>query len=298
MSNLLGIFLVLFILSGTCQAKPAWVFLCSGQSNMAGLGQVNELTAEEKIISGRVKIWNGDRFVPIEPGRSELQAGTLTRFGPEYNFARTFSESFPGEEIYLIKYAASGRPLDKGWDVRTWMGPDAGPNRETFYPGHSANDANVGIMYSKQMKTFSEGLANLELLGIEYEIKGMIWMQGEADTKHVISAGRYAENLAHLINRIHEDLGLTTRFKFVYGEVLPVPNVLPEKYVASAKLKKSQFNADHNSGHDDAIADAHIVPTGTFQINEDQVHFGTEGQMSLGKGMADSMVAALGDRHR
>ncbi|GAB5558985.1 MAG: hypothetical protein SynsKO_06320 [Synoicihabitans sp.] len=263
---------------------------------MAGLGQVNELSAEEKIVSAKVKIWNPDRFVAIEPGSSELQSGSLTRFGPEYNFARTLSESFPEAKIYLIKYAASGRPLDKGWDVRTWKGPDAGPNRETFYPGHAANDANVGIMYSEQMRTFRAGLTALERLGIEHEIKGMIWMQGEADTKHVTSAGRYAKNLAHLIDRIHEDLGLTKRFKFVYGEVLPLPNVLPEKYVASAKLKESQFNAHHSSGHDDAIADAHIVPTGTFQINEDQVHFGTEGQMALGEAMAETMAAALADR--
>ena len=60
-----------------------------------------------------------------------------------------------------------------------------------------------------------------------------------------------------------------------------------------AELKVSQFNAHDSSGHDDAIAGAYIVPTGTFPLKPDQVHFGTEGQMLLGKRMAETMVAAL-----
>ncbi len=298
MNKIIGTGLIVFIFFSTCQAKPAWVFLCSGQSNMAGLGMVDELAVEEKKISPNVKIWNTDRFVAIEAGRSELQDGNLSRFGPEYNFARTIANTFPEVDIYVIKYAASGRPLDRGWDVRTWKGPDAGPGRQTFYPGDSATDPNMGIMYTKQITRFMDGLANLAKLGVEYEIKGMIWMQGEADSKHAISARRYAKNLAHLIDRIHEDLGLTDRIKFVYGEVLPYQDNLHEKYVAPAVLKESQFDAHHNSGHEDAIADAYIVPTGTFQINSDQVHFGTEGQMSLGKAMAESMIVALGDVSR
>lgn len=293
MNKVFKTLLILFVLSSNCTARPAWVFLCSGQSNMAGLGEVNELAQQDKTVLLRVKIWNADRFVTLEAGESELQAGNLTRFGPEYNFSRTIARSFPDVDIYIIKYAASGRPLDQGWDVRTWKGPEAGPGRGTFYPGDSGTDPNVGKMYSEQMMLFGDALGHLAQLGIEYEIKGMIWMQGEADTKHATSAGRYAKNLAHLINRIHQDLDLTERFRFVFGEVLPYQDHLPKKYVAPAVLKESQFNAHHASGHKDAIAGAYIVPTGTFQIKADQVHFGTAGQMSLGKAMAESMVAAL-----
>lgn len=281
------------LLFSTCQANPAWVFLCSGQSNMAGSGNVEELADEDTSVFPQVKIWNSDRFVTIEAGKSELREGSLTRFGPEYGFARTMAHAFPEVDIYIIKYGASGRPLDQGWDVRTWKGPEGGPGRETFYPGISATDPHVGEMYTNQMTRFKDGLDHLVRLGVEYEIKGMIWMQGEADTKHAVSAKRYAKNLANFINRIHEDLHLTERFKFVFGEVLPYQDVLPEKYVALAELKVSQFNAHHSSGHDDAIAGAYIVPTGTFPIKPDQVHFGTEGQMLLGKGMAEAMIAAL-----
>ena len=128
----------------------------------------------------------------------------------------------------------------------------------------------------------------------------MMWQQGEADARWdaPATAGEdYGLNLAHLINNVR------TRFKqpdmpFVYGAVLPRPG---GRFTGRDLVRKGQRDVAEGSGASVAMSGALLVDTDALQLRSDEpgagapkdvVHFGTQGQLELGKLFAEALNGA------
>jgi len=274
-------------MSALSLASEVDVYLLAGQSNMQGLGQTNELTAEQKAPPKDLLYWNGKAFEPLIPGVT-VTAGK-NEFGPEIGFAAEISKN--GRKACIIKDYNSGKPLDAGWNDQKWIGDPPAPNRITFYPGTAADDPNQGTLYKNGMlPRFKAGLAAITIAGDIPHIRALVWMQGEADSKNPVSAARYAADLKNLRDRIASDLGLATptTLPLVFGQVLPYEPALP-RFICREVLRAQQAAADMKSGKPEAIPFCRMVSTDGYPLRPDTVHYTTAGQFSLGKAFATAV---------
>ncbi len=261
------------------------VYILSGQSNMGGFGLSAELPESLKPVIPGAYVWSGADFIELNPMSN-------TYFGPEVAFAWTYLNLNSQQDIYLIKQSVGGIPLHPGWDSYIWKGVDPGPDRDNYYPGVSLADPNIGNQYRQLSDVFLAALQKLDDDNTPYVIKGILWLQGEADAKGVESATTYAQYLEILSDRMHEDLGLSdTIVPLVYGQVLPYEPT-PDRFTHRVELRQSQANADRDSGHQDSFENAYMVSTDDATLLEDHVHYDTEGQLLIGTAFAEEMILA------
>ncbi len=269
---------------GMAMAEPVEVYLLGGQSNMQGIGKLSQLPDGALRATPNVYFFNGESFDALKPGetKTSARAGEL---GPELGFAMNHQSEQP---VYLIKFAASGMPLDFGWNGNQWLGAADGKARVNFYPGSKASDPVQGRLYKRMLNQFQKGIAAIKAKGDTPVIKGFLWMQGEQDSKNEASAGRYAANLKLLQARLSEDLAVE-RLPMVYGQVLPHEPALP-RFTHRTVIRDQMAAGDAGSGRPEAIVNAAMVSTDGFPILKDTVHYDAEGQLMLGKAMAEKMA--------
>lgn len=233
--------IILSMLIAAVRAEQYEVFLLAGQSNMDGRGAkkdlVGELASYAKLqpdvliafaAGGLHRPLTMSRgFVPLEPGYSGtpgqkpggLPTGT---FGPELSFGSTLATGLPGKHVALIKYAEGGTNLRADWN----------PDKK-------------GSLYEKFIAFTRQSLKGLKDRGDTYEIRGMIWHQGESDAS--LPAAEYQKMLTEFIVRVRTDLAIKD-LPFVIGEVYDndkrdavrdaqqaVAKTVPGTYFASAK---------------------------------------------------------------
>ena len=188
---------------GKTEAPYTKVVILSGQSNMYGSslfkyvtpGVVGEprykkLTSDFKNIKIAQKpIASIDEFetlsLKVEP---MLEDSAL--FGPELGMAEVFSEQYPDEEIYFIKFAVGGSTLAKDWIT---------PSR--------SNDVSYIYIYFNEVVT--SALKALENAGKNPKVVAMCWMQGESDAQDYWKEGwhyDYHKNLTTFIGDMRADL--------------------------------------------------------------------------------------------
>jgi hypothetical protein len=137
---------------------------------------------------------------------------------------------------------------------------------------------------------FAKALAALNAKKAPYKVRGIVWMQGEADAKHETAALEYAQMLRLLKTRLEQDLR-TPDLPLVYGQVLP--HSPPEaRFVARDVVRARMQAADHRSGAPEAIPGAWMVSTDGFPLLKDHVHYDTKGQWDLGQAFARTMLEA------
>ncbi|MEO0474809.1 MAG: sialate O-acetylesterase [Planctomycetota bacterium] len=276
------------------QAPSVDVYILSGQSNMVGSGRYDELELADK--------WASEAFI-FSKGKTdwdEMRPDTglrdWKRFGPEIGFAQTLRAKSDINIIYLVKFALSGQPLDAGWANAGakgdgWAGPEPGLNRKTFYPGESPDDPNIGLHYKRLHAHVTAAFKNLKDQGMAPRLRGIVWMQGEADAKHEVSAGRYDRSLALLKQRIEQDFAEGTDVPFIFGQVLAHEPAL-ERFTHRDLIRKRMADADWNSGTKHAIDNVWMVPTEGMELLKDTVHYSTKGQLALGRAFGDKMLEA------
>lgn len=279
--------------AGAEDGRPvARVYLLAGQSNMAGVGQAGGLTESwQQPIEGA--------YIYRDGAFKTLAVGDKGRFGPELGFAHYLRHNQPGRpEVYLIKFALSGQPLDAGWDGgsadgSSWVGPEPAPGRKTFYPGTSPDDPNVGLFYRRMMEHVDAGLAALRAGGKRPMLCGIVWMQGEQDAKNAVSAGRYDRSLGLLKQRITQDVrgSAAQSVPLVFGQVLPYEPAMA-RFTHRDLIRQRMAEADHRSGSERAVADVWMVSTDGMPLNDDTVHYSTQGQLELGQAFGLEILKA------
>ena len=188
-------------------AAKAKVIVLSGQSNAAGISRISQLDADEAAkyeagfenvlirVTNALSERNSDSFVKVTTGWGDSTGKDA--FGPEVGLAEQLAGSYPGETIYIIKYAWSGAPLEG-----------------SFTP--------EGICWNQLCQAIDKGLADLKAQDIDPEIVALCWMQGESDACGRGTAKRYEQNQKTFVNALRElyggfffiDAGISTVWKF------------------------------------------------------------------------------------
>ncbi len=237
------------------------VFLIGGQSNAVGEGSLNEdLQSNLQTPHPDVHIWQAGptaEFVNLQPGFSGYFGGASDGegFGLELGFGHAMN-GHTDEEIYLIKYALGATDLAEDWD------PNGNNNQ------HDAFVSRVGT-----------ALAALDAENISYDIEGMLWMQGEADSIVPAQANAYKPNLTAFIADIRSRYG--TDMEFVIGRIHDDMPWHSAGYVDVVRTAQIQV----------ASADplTHWINTDDLSLTDDDVHFDSNGHLNLGYRFADAI---------
>lgn len=263
----------LILLPLTHADAKAKVFILSGQSNMSGGGHVvAEGLQFDPAVGDKVRMWdasdawNKRGILGKWASLNELQAikkeMRMDMIGPEFGFAKAMSGLFPADEIHLIKVSKGGTPID-------WWLPSANGKAN----GHTQ---------------LLENLKNaLEKIGGDYEIMGMLWMQGESDAKNQADAEDYQKKLEQFIALMRKETG-KPELPFVIGKI--------SSRILESKKFKMPFVKIVQSGQQAVTkTDKHafVIDTDDLTQRDDLVHFDQEGQLGLGKRFGEAMIKAL-----
>ncbi|MEL6260748.1 MAG: sialate O-acetylesterase [Cyanobacteria bacterium J06626_6] len=244
---------------GGTTSEPVPVYLMAGQSNMVGVPQVADLSDDSYVQPfSAAPIWSRsqDEFVDLAPGFD----GRPTRMGPELSFGRQIVGRHD-EDVYLVKYGFGNTSLAQNWN------PDGS-----------------GAQYNLFTSTVDEALGELTAQGIDYEIEGLVWMQGESDTYNNSYAAAYEENL----------LGFVDSVRDLYGADLDVAiglirNDLPTSAMNRELVRDAQravSAADSNV----FLVDTDALGGSDVMIPGDLTHYSADGQVLLGNAFANALI--------
>ena len=229
------------------------LFLCIGQSNMAGRGPMDEAKGDLEPIPG-VYLFTTDQnwetaANPLNKYSNVRKEMRMQQIGPAYAFAQTLSTALPKSgvktPIGLVVNALGGSSIEQ-WQKGNTKEP---------------------MLYAKTMERAKEA----RKWG---KFRAVVWHQGESNSSR---SSRYPAQLKRLIADLRKDLGDDTLF-FVAGEI--------------ARWRKNDKGEDPNAafnamivglrgeiGHFDVVSTADLKPLGG---NPKDPHFDREGNLALG----------------
>ena len=188
------------------QTKTKKVYLFAGQSNMDGRadgGQLSEIDLQRlSNVADRISFhYNHQSVTPLQltnpPEHIKQRFNLNHTFGPELFFGIEMAEQHPNDEFIFIKRSIGGTSLYGCWNP-DWTLEKATLMRELEQPKLYSDFMNY---IKKVLDDYDKG---------EYEIMGMLWVQGETDSG-VESYGEqpaatYGTNLRNLIESVRTDL--------------------------------------------------------------------------------------------
>ena len=232
------------------------LYLLAGQSNMAGRGKVRE---QDMQIHPRVFALNqeGQWQPATEP--LHFDKPQIVGVGPGLAFGKAMAEYKKGVRIGLIPCAAGGSP------IASWT--EGGYHSQT------------------QSHPYDDALRRARIAMQSGVIKGIIWHQGESDSKPEL-AQLYQAKLEELIARFRRELG-DDDLPFVVGQ-------LGGFYVArnpNAQTINTMLGKIPLTVNKTACADAAGLTS-----KSDLVHFDAKSERELGQRYAELMIKLeLGD---
>jgi len=226
------------------------IYLLMGQSNMAGRGIVEPI---DTISDPRVLMLSeNNQWVPA---RSPLHADKpVAGTGLGLVFGRHMAKANPEITIGLVPCAKGGSSINHWYPDSLHQGTKSYPYRE---------------LMTKSKKALSEGT-----------LKGILWHQGESDTKTTEDIAGYPEKFKALIERMSAELN--------FQEVPIVMGELGEFFTRRIPLA-AQLNDTFRQ-----IADQNkcigLVSARGLQHKGDSVHFDSPSYRELGERYANQMI--------
>ena len=157
------------------------LFLLIGQSNMAGRGLLNTTTP---LTHPSISMYRDDQWQMAQEPLHTDKATAGVSLG--ISFAHHILNTAPNTRIGLLPCAVGGTPLSR------WM------------PGHDLYENAVSITKS----VLSQGDT----------LKGILWHQGEADSKDIPTANTYENRLTEMITTLRSELN-ADHVPFIAGEL-------------------------------------------------------------------------------
>ena len=208
------------------------LYILIGQSNMAGRGPITEGIADEH--DDRVYMFTKDKQWVIAKHPLHFDKPKVAGVGPGLTFGITIAQAYPKAKIGLIPCAVGGTPIEH------WM-PGAYDQATNTHP---YDDAVERITAAMKYGT----------------IKGVIWHQGEANSKPE-KAKVYLAQLTELIQRVRTLVG-NPNLPFVAGELgryrpayaninielAKLPGMVPYTAVASSENLVHKGDTTHFDG--------------------------------------------------
>lgn len=199
-----------------------------------------------------VEFWASSLTKPLKP---------KNHIGPEVAFGYEMARALRCK-VGIIKLANGGTSIARHWN------PD---------PKQYDKKKGVGVLYQRltgYVKRVKKANPNIE-------IAGMLWMQGEADSRYgKIRMEDYRDKLEALIAGCRKEFG-GERMPFVCGRIAP-----PAKWPNRAKVRKAQ----------EAARSKHYawIDCDDLELGKDQLHFTLKGQLGMGRKFAAAMLKLMG----
>jgi len=253
------------------------VFLLGGQSNAGGRGMISDLPDSSVLYDPEIMLYHSASMVSGQPSGQwttlRPAANSAGNFGPEIGFGNRMAELYPGRQIAIIKHAVGGTDLGADWN-----------------PGDDSRDTDsFGPQFRTFVETVDSGIHSLIAQGYTPVIRGMLWQQGERDSRNSSYGPEYGRNLSHFIGRVRAQFN-APGMPFIYGQVLPVPL---SGYNYRDQVRQGQLNVDEDSGHEFATDGARLVLADDLPMNSDNLHISAVGQLELGIRFADALSTVL-----
>lgn len=267
LKNLLPLIAALFVLQSIPSSGAEYdVYLLAGQSNMDGRGKTADLSAAQRQPSDRAIIFyrnpphTSDGWKALKPGysipprhKSGLPSPT---FGPEIGFAAAMCKEQPGRRLAFIKGPKGGTSLRKDWK-----------------PGVKGLPESQGPCYRNFIETIKLATKKLTKNGHQYKLRGLLWHQGESDSK--ASTELHLKRLTDLVARIREDTEMAD-LPFVVGEVFD-----------NGKRDNVRAALSALSKRDPACA---LVSSNGTTTWDKGTHFDAKSQLLLGQRYAEAIL--------
>ncbi|MCA8973531.1 MAG: hypothetical protein KDC98_02365 [Planctomycetes bacterium] len=249
--------------------QVADVFILFGQSNAEGYANVHDLPANLFATMPEARTWNENvgSWQPLMPGVNNTTLHNPNWCGPEMTLAEALTGG--GNVVYLFKFAVG----------QTSLGPTPGPWNEW---GAAANE-----LYFEMMRRFDNARLALEAARLRPRVRGICMMQGENDAFDEALAVQYQPLLQTLVQQMRTDLaqrGVTETFAVPFVIGLINRDLIPTgfRFVDTVRAAQNAVIA--------AATGLAAVETTGLPMKQDNVHFATDGQMTLGKRMARQLL--------
>jgi len=229
------------------------LFLLAGQSNMAGRGILSDPPEPDPdiLMLTRDRTWT----VARDPVHFDKPEGAGV--GPGLSFARWLHGRRPEWKIGLVPTAVGGSPLAQ------WQ------------PG---------------APLFEASMAQARAAAPAGHMEGIIWHQGENDSRFPDQAATYSERLTRTIEAFREQLGLP-ELPFIAGELGPflVDNLEPG-FPALATVIRAISDLPGNVPHTAVASAEGLAHKG------DLVHLDTPSQIIFGQRYAEAFLGLMDQR--
>lgn len=244
------------------------VYLCIGQSNMAGRGDM--LPGDDAVVEGVWLLDSLDRPVPATAPYNRFSTiakrASFQAINPAWQFSKDMAES-SRRKVLIVSNARGGTGLD------AWQ--------KDYVP--TLNDG-FGRQFGDEQKLwgtvipqyYSEAVRRARAAMKYGKLKAIIWHQGESD---ISKADTYIKRLSRMVNDLRTDLK-APKVPFVVGEIY--------KDHAKAEVINSVLRAVP-----DAIPYTRCVTTEGLTSKPDNTHFDRAGQIELGHRYAEAVKDAL-----
>jgi len=289
------------------------VWLVAGQSNAIGSAKVDNYPTDEAYADYKTLLTNGSQnvwhirndytdFVP-----AAFSQGSGTYSGPEIGIATALDKSANKNAIIKVAYGNTclyeNTSSKESKNYGTWTPP-------TYIDKHGISTVGnrTGDLYLSFISKVAYGLSELKALGYTPNIKGVWYMQGEADTlTSSTTTARYEELLLTLISDMRADLTEVSgtdcsELPFVYGRILSnhenVGKTVPSRLthvqaaqdnVAANTSLKNVFMINTTTDLVDPATGEHRLP-----VQQDGWHYDSLSQQMIG----EKFVAVVNQEER
>jgi hypothetical protein len=231
------------------------VFLCIGQSNMAGPKIVEWEQADDDRLKGVLLSNDHDQWIPAKNpinGFSTIRWQPIPGLSPAPTFAERVKTAFPDEEIGLVSNARGSSKIAE---------------------------------WQKGERYFTEAVRRVKAVCGDKKIDGILWLQGEQDAVEQADYERYAERFARFIGDIREALG-GQEIPFIACEIWGDLEYAEERYHRGI----CEVNRQIKEVVDKTENCAWISSKGVAHTKGEEVHFAKEGMRALGYRFADKYL--------
>ena len=248
------------------------VWLMAGQSNSVGYGEnypSDDAYSSDKALldAGVSNVWyygkdegnanNPSEFVPVTFGLGQ----TTSRSGAEIGIATALADNGRMNAVIKLAYGSSFLYPYTTADITIKRGSWTSPSYVERH-GLDVTDNKIGDLYFSFLDTVREGIDMLRASGYTPVIRGMLFMQGEAETFKDYTAAAYQELLTDFINDIRRDLGDVSgqalgEMPFAFTKVTKNPN----SEHGAPEILAALGAAQESVAADTALTNVHIIDT-------------------------------------
>ena len=234
------------------------VYLCIGQSNMAGRG---EILADDYGVRDGVYLLDGNggvvpASIPFNIYSTIRGRRASQRFGLHNVFADEL-HAFTGRKILLVVNARGGT------SIPSWL-----KGADPVIRSEARNDDEE--LWGLEVPVFYDEAVRRTIQAMNYgTLKGILWHQGEGDSTPY-SSGLYLERLKSLVSNLRQDIGVDDNVPFVLGQT-------SEVHSNAANINPVLLRCA------DEIPNAFCVTSENCETQSDNVHFTRAGYITLGK---------------